>query len=88
MGFERVISLEAQFGEPLYTPFAQDFITQAKRLMARAESSVMAGSQRVAVQHQTAGRQRDVVQEQFNRHDEALNDFHALTDQRSGLGSR
>ena len=54
-GFERVTELEEQFHQGTYTPFAKDFIAQATRFLARAESTAMTGTRRAARRTRSTG---------------------------------
>lgn len=83
-GFERVVALEQQFQQHVYTPFAQDFIAQARRFLARATTQSVATTEQALTQAHTQRRRSNVVQEELQRSDEVLRDFHELTKSQGG----
>ena len=97
-GFERVLALEREFGQDAYTPFATEYLAQARQAVARDESPTPSAAApvltpRSAVAHGKASRaQRSapakIVQEQMQRNDRTLRDFRALTEQRDSWPSR
>ena len=79
-GFQRVILYEEQLQQAVYTPFARDYMAQARLAQQRAERENALATQHARAEEYATRTRSSVVEDQFRRNAEALRDFRALTE--------